>query len=430
MNYIKILSISVLGLLVQSCTQDTNWNQYLGPNRDATIRADQLLNNWGETGPKKLWSFPLGEGYGGASIYDDEVYVLDRIKGESDILRCIDLNSGEEIWNYTYEAPGEISYPGSRAVPTVDKRFIWSVGPKGDVYCFDKKSRKPVWNFNMKEKYNAGIPFFGSSQSPLLYHDQLIISLASDKAGLASYRKASGELVWESRPFTGNATHVSPMLATFGGVDQVIIISPYDRKDSTKVNEIVSFDARNGKELWKYEGLQSHATLAAPVLISENRLFITDCSYNGNFDPVSILLEIHKEGDKFLVKELFKTEDAGCKMHPGVFYNEHIFLNNNGKPSSMQCLDLSGKAVWESDSIPAFDLGGLILINDLIIIQNGKNGDIHLVEANPQEYKELGKASFFNSKKSQAWAPPAFSKGKLIVRDLEQMVCVDLTRLE
>ena len=111
------------------CSQQTNWNQYLGPHRNASISGSEILKSWEEKGPKELWSFPLGVGYGGASIYGDEVFILDRSSGESDILRCIDLLSGEEKWSYSYEAKGEISFPGSRAVPTVDKNYIWSVGP-------------------------------------------------------------------------------------------------------------------------------------------------------------------------------------------------------------------------------------------------------------------------------------------------------------
>lgn len=176
--------------------------------------------------------------------------------------------------------------------------------------------------------------------------------------------------------------------------------------------------------------MQSHASLASPVQIGESRLFVTDCSYNGKFDPVSVLLEIDYAEDSFSVEEIFLTEEAGCKMHPGVYYDNHIFLHNNGRPTTMQCLDLSGKAVWEGDSIPGFELGGYILIDDKIIIQNGKNGDIHLLEANPEAYVELGKASYFSAKKSQAWAPLAFSQGKLIIRNLQKMVCVDLNDLE
>ena len=92
----------------------------------------------------------------------------------------------------------------------------------------------------------------------------------------------------------------------------------------------------------------------------------------------------------------------------------------------MTCLTINGEEVWEKGSAPNFELGGLIMIDGLIINQNGKNGDIYLIEPTPKGYREISKASFFDSKKSQAWAPLAFSKGKLIVRDMEKMVCVAL----
>ena len=95
----------------------------------------------------------------------------------------------------------------------------------------------------------------------------------------------------------------------------------------------------------------------------------------------------------------------------------------------MKCLTMDGELAWEEDSAQGFELGALILVDGLILSQNGKNGDIHLIEPSPDAYKEVGKASFFDSKKSQAWAPLASSKGKLIIRDLEKMVCIDLQNL-
>ncbi len=116
------------------------------------------------------------------------------------------------------------------------------------------------------------------------------------------------------------------------------------------------------------------------MVIDDQRLFLTDCSFDGGYDPVSIMIEITKEGE----------------------------------------------VMWEKASAPGFEMGALILVNGLIINQNGKNGDIYLIEPSPDGYIELGKASFFNSKKSQAWSPLAFSQGLLIVRDMEKMVCIDL----
>jgi len=428
MNKTIILLLTAL-VLVCGCTNPSkNWDQYLGPNRDASIDDFEILETWSEKGPQELWSFPLGAGYGGASIFDNEVFVLDRDPGKMDILRCIDLESGTEKWSYSYEASGELPFPGSRAVPTVDDVHVWSVGPHGHFHCFDKISGKPLWMHNLLKEFDGELSTWGVSQSPVIYQDLVIVAPSGAGAGVVAFDKITGELAWKSRPLTGHNFHVSPMLATFGGVDQVIMISPYDRRDSTKTNEVVSFDARTGEELWQYLGLRSFATIAPATVIDENRIFLTDCSYDGSYDPVSIMIEITNRGNAFSVKELFLTEEAGSKMHPAVLFEEHLYLNHTGNPNQMMCLTLDGELIWENDSVPGFELGAMILVNGLILNQNGKNGDIHLIKPSTEGYIELGKASYFDSKKSQAWAPLAFSDGKLIIRDLEKMVCVDLNQ--
>lgn len=425
----SFLLLIAAAMLIQSCNNPTNWNQYLGPDRNAIAKDAEILRDWGENGPKELWSYFLGEGYGGVAIYDDEVFILDREKGKKDILRCLDLKTGKELWNYGYLAEGELSYPGSRAVPTVDDKYIWTAGPLANLYCINKKSHEPVWKRDLKSQYSIHPTRWGYSQSPLLYNDLLIIGTHGDKAGVVAFNKESGEVIWESRPLTGYSYHASPTLASYGGVDQVIMISPYDRRDSTKTHEVVSFDANTGEELWTYHGLKSFATITPPIVVDESRLLFTDCSYNWNYAPITILVEVRKDEKGFEINELFLTEEAGCKMHPAVVFEDHIYVNSTGRPNQMQCLNLEGEVKWTQDSIPGFDLGGLVLIGDLIINQDGKNGDIYLIDPSPEGYKELGKASFFDSRKSQAWAPIAYYDGKIIVRDMEKMVCIDLNEL-
>jgi len=51
---------------------------------------------------------------------------------------------------------------------------------------------------------------------------------------------------------------------------------------------------------------------------------------------------------------------------------------------------------------------------------------LFLIEPNPEKYIQLAKASFFTMEKPLAWAPLAFSQGKILLRDNEQMICLDL----
>ena len=102
-------------ILVITCIETrADWPQYLGPDRNASAPEARLAKTWPERGPRRLWSFSLGIGYGGASVQGGEVFVLDRIVGKKDILRCIDLQSGKELWNFSYDAPGKHPHPGSR----------------------------------------------------------------------------------------------------------------------------------------------------------------------------------------------------------------------------------------------------------------------------------------------------------------------------
>ncbi|MFC2096781.1 PQQ-binding-like beta-propeller repeat protein [Bacteroidota bacterium] len=422
-NFALVIIIVLVAFKVEA---QEDWNQYLGPDRKASLKNANILRSWPEEGPNKLWSFELGQGYGGASIIGDEVFVLDRITGKKDILRCIDLNTGEEKWQYAYDAPGEIPYPGSRAVPTVDNQYVWTAGPFGHFTCVSRETHQAVWSHNLLNDFDAKLPKWGVSQSPVIYKDLIIVAPQGNKAGVVAFNKLNGKVVWKSRKLTGHNAYVSLVLAKIDGVDQVIIISPYDKNDSETSAEVVAFNASDGTELWKYLGLRSFLTITPPTVIDDNRIFLTDCSYNDKYGPVSIMLDIKRKDNNFTVTELFKTEKAGNKMHPAVLFENHLYMNNNGRPSQMTCMNLDGEVLWTENTSPNFGLGALILIDGLIMNQNGKNGDLYLIDPSPSAYKEIAKASLFKNQKPQAWSPLAFSKGKLLIRNMEEMLCIDI----
>jgi hypothetical protein len=252
----------------------------------------------------------------------------------------------------------------------------------------------------------------------------VIVAPQGKKAGVVAFDKKTGDVRWASRPLTGHPCHVSPVVGTLAGLDQVIMISPYDREDESVKNEIVSFDAATGGELWTYDGLYSFATIAPATIVDERRVFITDCSYDGKYQPVSVMLEVKRDGDGFAARELFRTQKAGCKMHPAVLHDGHLYLNGCGNPMGMRCLSLDGELMWGES--PGFHFGALMLAGDLILNQDGKSGGLRLIEASAEGYKELAKVELFSAEKNEPWAPLALSDGRLLIRDSERMICLDL----
>jgi outer membrane protein assembly factor BamB len=417
-------AIHILACIVAVATAQADWPQYLGPDRNATAYDCRLARSWPDAGPRILWSFPLGRGYGGASVHGGEVFVLDRIASQSDVLRCIDLETGTEKWNYTYSAPGRHSHPGSRAVPTVDETHVWAVGPFGHFHCIGRKTHVPVWSMHILDEFSGEEPKWGVSQSPLIYGDTVIVAPQGSKAGVIALDKKTGELRWASRKLTGVACYVSPIRVTIGGIDQIVMISASDREDESIRGEVCAFDPANGETLWSYRGFNTFVNIAPPTHVGDGRFFLTNASTGGDWDPISVMLEVKRDGDGFVVKELYRTGAAAGKVHPPIVHDGYLYFNAIRKPKGMRCLSLEGKVMW--DEAPDFYLGAFVLAGDLILIQDGRSGDLCLIEPSPDGYQELARARLFPDKAGQPWAPLALSDGKLLIRDGQRMVCVNL----
>ena len=179
-----VIALPISFVVVWAAQAD--WPQFLGPGRNAAVGNVQVARSWPEGGPRLLWTVPLGEGFGGASVHGGEVFVLDRIEDEGDALRCFDLESGEEKWRVDYDAPGKFAHPGSRSVPAVDDEHVWSVGLLGDLYCFSRSSHEVVWHTNIVEDFDGGMPMFGVGQSPLIYKNLVIVAAQAKKAGVVA----------------------------------------------------------------------------------------------------------------------------------------------------------------------------------------------------------------------------------------------------
>jgi len=69
-------------------------------------------------------------------------------------------------------------------------------------------------------------------------------------------------------------------------------------------------------------------------------------------------------------------------------------------------------------------LGGFLLADGMFFLLDGKTGMLRLIEASTKQYKELASAKILNGE--DVWGPMALSDGKLIIRDMAQMVCLQV----
>jgi len=247
------LTLIVAGVVASASAAE--WPQFLGPDRNATSPEKGLMRQWPDGGPEVLWKVDVGLGYGGAAIRDGQVHLLDRKKGQADVLRVFDLATGKEAWTFGYPAPGRISHPGSRSTPTVGERFIYIVGPKGHFHCVDRKTHRPVWQKHLLKDYGGKAPTWAVAQSPLLYKDTVIVAPQSQKVGVVAFERATGKPQWQSEPIGGMYYH-SPFVTSVGGVEQIITQT---RKG------VAGLDPADGRVLWQYGYRVRVAAAPAPT---------------------------------------------------------------------------------------------------------------------------------------------------------------------
>ncbi len=410
-----VLLIAMVTVLAAASAALADWPQFMGSERNGMAKAgEKLARSWPEGGPKEVWSVKLGAGFGGPAVSDGKGYILDRIGNKQDVLRCLDLAKGEELWRYAYDAEGKLGYDGSRSTPAVDARYVFTIGAFGDVHCFDKTTHKPVWKVNIPKEFATKRPNWGYAQSPLLYKNTVIIFAGSKKVGLVAYNKATGKELWRSDPI-GPPAYATPALMTVGGVDQLVVLPDGGAR-------MAGIDAATGKILWTYRKWKCNIPIPTPTIIGGGRFFVT-----GGYGSTNMMLKVDRAGEKWTVSQEFTIPKLGSLLHSALLYKGYLYANCNTKRTAdgLVCIDLAGNVKWKTNQVPNMERGNLIGADGLIYIMDGVRGVLRLVEPDPSGFKELAQAKVL--RKGPIWAPMALTDGRLLCRDQLRLKCLDVS---
>lgn len=424
---------------------DLDWPQYLGPHRNSTSDQKGILRTWPTNGPAILWTVPVGKGFGGPVVKDGKVYLLDRDDKVGDTLRCLDLSTGKELWQFAYDAPGTAMFPGSRSVPAVDGNRVFSCGHNGDLYCIDINTHKPVWNKNVWKDFGGGkIPLWAITQCPLVYGDLLIVASQAPQAGVVAYEKATGNVKWKTPPL-GLISYASPAIVKVDGKDHVVMVTsstnPFQRTSPVdELGTIVGMDPLTGKILWKYDKWECHIPVASAVDAGDNKVLVV-----GGYELGAVMIKVERGADgSYGTTELFKTKEFGDQTKPPVQHKGHFYAQytTNSRRDGLVCMSMEGRILWKTKRAPDFNKGSMILVGDLILATDGAQ-TLYLIEPDPSGFKQLASAKLLAEGgsgsendplasrvggRNQNWAPMALADGKLLLRDQTQLKCVSVAQ--
>ncbi len=389
------------------------WPAFRGPNRDAiSPERTALARQWPAGGPPVLWSIEVGEGYAGAAVLKGRVYLIDYDRPNSaDAIRCLSLDNGEEIWRYSYPVKVKRNHGMSRTVPAVTDNYIVTIGPKCHVTCLNSQTGEFLWMLDLARQFKTTVPPWYAGQCPLIDGDKVIIAPAGDVLMMA-LDLATGQIVWQTpNPRRWKMTHSSIMPIEFAGKRIYVYCGS---------GGVVGVDAADGAILWDTTDWRIRiATVPSPLILDEGRIFLS-----GGYNAGSMMLRLVEEAGVIKPQPLFKLEPEvfGSPQHTPLYYKGYIY---GVRPDEqLACLDAEGNVVWTSSAANKFGLGPYLIADGLIYLLDD-NGTLTLAEASPSGYNQLAQAKIIDGQ--DAWGCMALASGRLILRDLTRMVCLDVS---
>ncbi len=375
------------------------WPGFRGPNRDSVVRDVRINTDWSSSPPKELWRKQIGPGWSSFAVAGNLIYTQEQ-RGDHEVVSCYRLTSGKPVWKHRdsqrfYESNAGA---GPRSTPTFNNGYLYTFGATGILNALNAIDGSVVWSRNVSKDAKRKVPMWGFSSSPLVVDDVVVVAAAGK---LVAYDTSNGKPRWYGADDKGG--YSSPHFATFDGSPQVVFMN------AAGVNSLAP---ATGDLLWQYK-LPEGTRIVQPAIVS-NDLLVGD----GDGKNIRRIAVTH-ESNKWNVKERWNSIALKPYFNDFVVHNGHAYGFDG---SYISCIDLNdGAKKWKGGKYGA---GQLILLADQdVLLVVSEQGDLALVSATPDQFKELGRVPAIQGK---TWNHPALANDILLVRNGEEMAAFRL----
>jgi outer membrane protein assembly factor BamB len=386
-----------------------DWPQFLGPERNGISHETGLIATWPEKGPPILWEKSIGDGYSGPVVAGDKLILFHRI-GNEEIVECLDAEKGKGLWKFAYATEYADSFGkgnGPRATPLMAGDRVYTLGPDGVLLALDLRTGKKVWHHELMKEYQLAENFFGIGTSPLAEGDLLLVNVGPSGGGVLAFHKETGKEAWKAK--CESASYSSPVAATIDGTRHVFFFT---------MGGLVSLDPKTGdirfRKPWRSRNPAS-VTAASPLVIG-NQVFIS-----ASYGTGAVLLRVRKDD----VEEIWKSDKVMSNHYNTCIYKDGFLYGCDGRQepgARLRCAELAtGKVRWTNEG---FGCANMILAEGRLITLS-EEGDLLLLETNPDEYKELARIHVLDK---PCRAPLALANGRLYARNDRKLICWNLKK--
>jgi outer membrane protein assembly factor BamB len=407
------LSLGIVASLATSLPA-ADWPQWRGPNRDGHSKETKLLREWPKEGPKLLWQTTnLGGGYSTPAVADGRIFLTANHGLTNEFALALSAKDGKPLWTAPLGKVGhpqqEPKYPGARSTPTVDGNFAAALGSDGDVVGLEAKTGKELWRKHLRNDFGGRHGQWAYAESLLVDGNRVICTPGGSNATMVALNRKTGAVIWTCRmPEGDDASYSSAVIAEFGGVKQYV---------QFLAKGLAGVEASTGKLLWRYErsAKGSPAVVITPIIAG-------DSVYSGAFRAGSALVKPVRKDGAFVVEELYFNNKLPFGIGNVVKVGNHLYGTGS---QSLMCVDLNSAEIkWEERSP-----GVSLLAAHGLLFAHFTNGDVGLIEATPEGYRQKGRftpPSRPGGRGDAAYALPVLADGRLYIFEQGSLWCFDV----
>lgn len=406
-----ILTPLLLFTTFVNAQSQSDWAQWGGPRRDFTTTSKGLAATWPATGPKQLWTRPLGAGHSAILASGNTLYTMYSV-GDQEIVIALAADTGKTIWEYKYDAPpAGMNYEagvGPHSTPLLIDDMLYTVGATGKLFALDKKSGKVAWSHDLWKDYGGRKMDRGYSCSPLAYKNTIILTLGGkENQTLIAFNQKDGAIAWKNGALDMSPS--SPTLINVDGQEQLVAF----------LGKVVAgIDPNNGNLLWSHPHVTEWGlNITMPVWGSDNLLFISS-AYSGG----SRVLKLTQKDGKTTAEELWFHRRMRVHHGTAIRIGDYVYGSSGDfGPAFFAAVNVkTGEIAYQDRTFPKSNF--LLADGKLIILD--EDGNLALATATPSALKVISKVSVL---KNLAWTVPTLVGTKLYLRDRRTITALDLS---
>jgi outer membrane protein assembly factor BamB len=395
-----------------------DWPQWRGPQRNGVSQETGLLKEWPREGPKLLWQVKdIDYGYSTPSVVGERLYLLSNKGSDDEFVQALAVQDGKQAWATRLGKVGPnrgMNYPGSRSTPTVDGELLYALGSDGDLACLETATGKARWQKNLRTDFGGQPGNWAYAESPLIDGDVLVCTPGGKEATLLALNKKSGDVVWKSAlPDGDQAAYASAVVVAVGGARQYV---QFLQKG------VVGVDAKTGKLLWRYDKTidpKAGMNIQTPVA-HDGYVYTAGARSPGG------LVKLKVDKGEVTAEPVYFERTLPNSIGGTVLVGDYLYGTGG---QGLICAEFTtGKVKWQDKSVGAAS----VCCADGCLYVHGENGEVALVEATPDAYREKGRFTppeqpkHLRGQMEKAWAYPVVANGRLYVRDVGTLWCYDV----